>query len=42
MPLPSYLKDAAAALDNVMTSANNPYVLTIGGVISTLTEVLHL
>ena len=41
MPLPSYLKDSAAALENVINSAKNPYVVGIGGVISTLVKVLH-
>ena len=40
MPLPSYLKDSAAVLDNIIKTAKNPYVLGIGGVISVLVEVL--
>ena len=41
MPLPSYLKDSAAVLDNVTKITNNPYVVGIGGVISNLIKVLY-
>ena len=41
MPLPSYLKDSAALLDNAIKTNKNPYVVGVGGIISTLVEVLH-
>ena len=39
MPIPTYLKDAAAVLDNVIKTTTNPYLLGIGRVISNLVEV---
>ena len=42
MPLPSYMKDSVKALDSVIKTSTNPYVVGIGGVISTLVEVTSL
>ena len=39
MPVPSHIKELAEVLDNVIKTTANPYLLGIGGVISSLVEV---
>ena len=40
MPIPAYIKESATVLDNVIKTTTNPYLLGIGGVVSSLVEVI--